>query len=153
MAMKGKLQSVMEVKASANKVYQVWKASYDIPKLTAENIHKVEVQQGDWETTGSIKYWCYTLDGKLEVLKEKTFFDDEKKLVTVIGADGDPMKLYKVYIGKFEMKPKDDDDAGGNGCFVTITVEYEKLNLASPPAYKYLDFLESVVHDLGEALA
>ncbi|CAI0434120.1 unnamed protein product [Linum tenue] len=150
MAMKGKLESVMEVKASADKVYGVFrKTSHHIPNHTAKNIHKVEVHEGDWETHGSIKYWNYTLDGKPEVLKERMLFDDEKKLVTVIGVDGDPLKLYKVYIGKFEMKPKDD----GAGCFVTITVEYEKRDPASPPAYKYLDFLESVVQDLGEALA
>ncbi|CAL1386241.1 unnamed protein product [Linum trigynum] len=155
MAMKGKLQSEMEVKASADKVYHVLrKTSHHIPNHTSKNIHGVEVHEGDWETSGSIKNWKYTIDGKPEVLKEKMLFDDEKKLVTLIGLEGDAMKLYKVYTAKFEIKPKDVAGGGsGNGSIVSITVEYEKLNPSCPPPYKYLDFLESAFQDITEAVA
>ena len=82
-------------------------------------------------------------------MKEKMEIDDEKKTVTITGVDGDPMKLYKVYVVKLEVQPNED----GNGSCVIITLTYEKLNPTSPPAYKYLDFLESVTLDISHSVS
>ena len=32
-----------------------------IPNVSSDKIQGVQVHEGDWETTGSVKHWNYTL--------------------------------------------------------------------------------------------
>ncbi|KAF2297107.1 hypothetical protein GH714_017469 [Hevea brasiliensis] len=107
MALKGKLESVLELKSSPEKFLNPWKEqAHQVPNHSPTNIQGVHVHEGDWVTAGSIKVWNYTIDGRAEVFKEKIVFDDEKKILSIVGLEGDLFKIYKVYTVSWELKPK-----------------------------------------------
>ena len=61
MSLKGNLETVMELKSSPEKFFTIWKTqAYHIPNHTPDNIHAVDMHEGDWETEGSIKIWRYS---------------------------------------------------------------------------------------------
>jgi hypothetical protein len=64
MALQGKVGTEIEIKASPDKFYNVFKSTaYHVPNAAPNHIQGVEVHQGDWETHGSVKIWKYTCNG------------------------------------------------------------------------------------------
>lgn len=62
MSLKGELETVIELKSSPEKFFGVWKTqAYHIPNHTPDNIHAVDMHEGEWETEGSIKIWRYSV--------------------------------------------------------------------------------------------
>ncbi|KAF2305524.1 hypothetical protein GH714_006188 [Hevea brasiliensis] len=123
MSLKGKLETVFELKATPEQYFNVWaKQAHQIPNHTPSNIQAVQVHEGDWETAGSIKIWNYTTpDGKAEILKEQVELDEENKKIVFVVLEGDMMKSYKVFKSSYSLAPK------GQGCLATCVMEYEKL--------------------------
>jgi hypothetical protein len=67
MALKGKLETEIEIKADAQKFYETFKQqSHQVPNAT-DHIQAVAVHEGDWETHGSVKIWQYTVGKHLTV--------------------------------------------------------------------------------------
>ncbi|XP_062145685.1 MLP-like protein 328 [Alnus glutinosa] len=116
--------------------------NHQLPNASPDKVHGVEVHEGDWKTTGSVKLWKYTVEGEVEVMKEKVEVDEEKKLVILTALDGHCLNLYKSYKIIFQVTPKSE---GGS---VKITLDYEKLNGNIPPPNKYLDLIVNLIKDL-----
>ncbi|PRQ40944.1 putative START-like domain-containing protein [Rosa chinensis] len=56
------LEEPVEIKASADEVYKVLSnQQHLIPEATSDHVQEVAVHEGDWETTGSVKVWKYTI--------------------------------------------------------------------------------------------
>ncbi|OAY29249.1 hypothetical protein MANES_15G129900v8 [Manihot esculenta] len=145
--LKGQLETVVELKCTPDQFLKLWKSQgHQIPNHTPSNIQGVRVHEGDWETSGSIKVWDYTIEGRPEVFKEKVEIDEEKKIVKLIGLDGDVFKLYKVYNGMWHVMPK------GQGSLAKTVIEYEKLNESVPTPHIYLDFIVGVTKDIDAGL-
>ncbi|XP_050231622.1 MLP-like protein 328 [Mercurialis annua] len=141
------LETVLELKSSAEQFLSLWKGrAHQVPDHTPSNIHAVHVHEGDWETSGCILVWKYTIDGRKEVFKQKLTVDDEKKQVIMIGVGGDLLNMYKVYNIVWELTPKPQ------GSSTKITVEYEKLNETVPAPHSYLDFLVQITKDMDEGI-
>ncbi|KAF2316800.1 hypothetical protein GH714_042141 [Hevea brasiliensis] len=109
-----------------------------VPSHTPTNIQGVDVHEGDWVTSGSIKVWKYTVEGRSEIFKEKIVLDDDKKTVTLIGLEGDLLKIYEVYNVIWQLTPK------GQGSLAKLILEYEKLNENVPAPRIYLDFVTRI---------
>ena len=62
MAQVRKLEAEVQIKAGAEKFYNVMKSqSQQIPKASSDKLQAVEVLEGDWETAGSVKLWKGTV--------------------------------------------------------------------------------------------
>lgn len=80
MALACKLKTEVEFKPSAEKLYNLIKRqNHHIPNASSNNIHEVDVHEGDWETSGSVKFWKCTVGNKdyiynfLKVQKSDSF--------------------------------------------------------------------------------
>ncbi|PRQ40948.1 putative START-like domain-containing protein [Rosa chinensis] len=143
------LEEVVEIKSSADKLYAIITTEHhNVPKASSDHIHDVAVHEGDWETSGSIKLWKYTVDGTVETLKEKVEIDEANKRVSFTALEGHVLEQYKNYNSIIQVTPKSDE--GSN--LVKITVEYEKLNEGDQPPNKYLRFLVNVMKDIDAHL-
>ncbi|KAJ6903182.1 MLP-like protein 28 [Populus alba x Populus x berolinensis] len=148
MALHGKIETTLELKSSAEKFYKVWRSqSFHVPKHASKHIQGVDIHAGDWETVGSIRIWQYTIGGKAGVFKEEVSFDDENKIITLNGLEGDVMKIYKVYRPIWQLTPK------GSGCLAKLTIEYEKLHPEVPVPEIYVDFMVHMTKDIDESLS
>ncbi|XP_060669156.1 MLP-like protein 328 [Ziziphus jujuba] len=78
---------------------------YHIPNIS-NNIHAVDVHEGDWEKGGSVKEWKYKTDGNVETFKENVEVDEENKAVTFIAVGGHILHHYKNYKATFKLTPK-----------------------------------------------
>ncbi|XP_050372024.1 MLP-like protein 28 [Argentina anserina] len=138
MAQIAKMQVEAEIKASAEKFYEVFRSKgYLLPKICPEMISDLRVIEGDWGTVGSVKQWTYVAAGNSEIAKETVEAMDVKtKSLTFKTVDGSMLKVYK------NIKTTVQVTAKGGGCSsVKWSIEYEKLNEDSPPPNKYLDFV------------
>ncbi|RXH79188.1 hypothetical protein DVH24_040335 [Malus domestica] len=61
MVLHGKIGTEIEIKAPADKLYNIFKSAHLIPNISTAHIKGVDVHEGDWETHGSIKIWKYEL--------------------------------------------------------------------------------------------
>ncbi|KAG2708412.1 hypothetical protein I3843_05G174100 [Carya illinoinensis] len=148
MALKGKMETEIEIKAAADKYYSIFKTSaHQVPTATPDIIQGVKVHEGDWKTHGSIKVWNYTVEGNAEVFKEKVELDDANRAATLVGIEGDPMKYYKIFKATYQAIPK------GNGSLAKLTIVYEKLREDMPPPIKYLNMMVSLTKDIDAHLA
>ncbi|KAJ7942966.1 MLP protein [Quillaja saponaria] len=149
MSLVGKLEADVEIKTPAEKFYNLLKSqNHHIPNASSDKVHSIEVHEGDWETSGSVKLWKYTAEGNLEVFKERVEADKENKTVSFTAVEGHVLDLYKKYKVNFKVTPK----TSGEGGLVKITVEYEKKNDSIPDPNKYLQFAIHVVQDIDAHL-
>lgn len=62
MALTGKVEGVVESKSAADKIYSVLSSeNHQVANACSDKVHGVEVHEGDWKTTGSVKLWKYTV--------------------------------------------------------------------------------------------
>lgn len=80
MDLTGKQDVDVEIKSTAEEFYNVLKSKIQhLPNISSDKVHGVEVQEGDWEASGSVKLWKFTV-GKallihyLKLVLELTFF-------------------------------------------------------------------------------
>ncbi|KAJ8770250.1 hypothetical protein K2173_012659 [Erythroxylum novogranatense] len=138
MALSGKLEGVVELKSPVDKIYNVFKCqSHHIPNHSPKNIQGIQVHEGDFETSGSVRIWNYTV----------VELDDENKTVTFDGLEGDVMQIYKIYKPVWTFKPN------GEGTLATCAIEYEKQNERVPAPSIYLDFMVSLTKDIDDGLS
>jgi|UniRef100_A0A2N9FPE9 hypothetical protein len=148
MALQGKVGTEIEIKASPDKYYNVFKSTaYHVPNAAPDHIQGVEVHEGDWETHGSVKIWKYTVEGESGVFKEKVEYDDANRAVTLVGVEGDIMKEYKTFKPTYQVVPK------GTGSLAKLTIEYEKLRADVPAPNKYVTLMVNITKGIDEHLA
>ncbi|XP_015578972.2 MLP-like protein 328 [Ricinus communis] len=144
---KGQLESEVELKATAEQFFSFWKGQiHQAPNHTPSNIQAVHVHEGDWETSGSIWIFHYTIEGKPGIFKERVEVDEDNKIVKFIGLEGDVFKIYKVYNGIWHIKPK------SQGCSAKLILEYEKLNPSVPAPHIYMDFMIRITKEIDEGV-
>ncbi|KAM4119705.1 hypothetical protein ACJW30_03G079700 [Castanea mollissima] len=134
MALTSKLESELEFKSSADKVYSIVSSQNYHVANASDTVHEVDIHEGYWQTTGSVKLWKYTV-GKVEI-------DEANKKVTLTALEGHCLDLYRTYKVIFQIVPKSE---GGS---VKVTIEYEKLNENVPPPTKYIDFIVNLFKDI-----
>jgi uncharacterized membrane protein len=60
MALNGKLETDIEIKAPADKFYNIFRSQMHLlPNVSSDKIQGVKVHDGDWETVGSVKHWNF----------------------------------------------------------------------------------------------
>ena len=143
------LEAEVEIKANADKLYKfISNQHYDFPKAASDKIHDVTVHEGDWETSGSVKLWKYTLDGNVETYKEKVEIDEANKRVRLTALEGSHvLDNYKSF--KFTCQVITPNSEGSS---VKITLEYENLNEDDPPPQKFLSLVVNVIKDVDAHL-
>ncbi|XP_004297382.1 PREDICTED: MLP-like protein 43 [Fragaria vesca subsp. vesca] len=144
------LEAVVEIKSSADKVYSLISIEHhNVPKASSDKVHDVAVHEGDWETTGSIKLWKYTIDGTVETLKEKVEIDEANKRVSLTALEGHVLNKYRSIKIIYQVIPKSNEGADH---LVKVTLEYEKLNESDQPPNNYLSFCVNVIKDIDAHL-
>ncbi|KAL6192666.1 hypothetical protein ACLB2K_033752 [Fragaria x ananassa] len=144
-----RLEAVVEIKSSADKVYSlISREHHNVPKASSDNIHDVAVHEGDWETSGSIKLWKYTIDGTVESFKEKVEIDDANKKVSLTALDGHVLEKYKSYKIIFQVIPKSNQGAN----VAKITLEYEKHNESDQLPNNYFNVVVNIIKDIDAHL-
>ena len=59
--LKGKVETVIEIEASPEQYYNIWKQAHHIPNVAGDHIQGVDVHEGDWDSHGGVKSWKYTV--------------------------------------------------------------------------------------------
>ncbi|WZY76597.1 MLP-like protein 31 [Brassica napus] len=143
MAQMAKSMIEVEIKVSADKIFQAIKAtSRSVPKLSPGKILSVEEQVGD-----DTKNWTLSINGKVEKMKERVEIDEENKSMTVFVFDGDVMENYSSFKCNLQIIPK----LHGRS-IARWSWEYEKLNSDSPAPNKYMDFAVYLTRDIESNL-
>ncbi|GMN66593.1 hypothetical protein TIFTF001_035657 [Ficus carica] len=142
--LKGKAETVIEIEASPEQYYNIWKQAHHIPNVAGDHIQGVDVHEGDWHSHGGVKSWKYTVDGISGVFKEKVEFDDENKAVILNGLEGDVFKEYKSYKPVYHVLP----NPKGKGSLVKLSIEYEKLHEGVSPPDIYVKLMVNISKDL-----
>ncbi|XP_015895511.3 MLP-like protein 34 [Ziziphus jujuba] len=112
----------IEVKASAEKLYGMWKQKpYEIAIAAPDQIQSCELREGQWGKVGSVLHWKYTHgDGKVRIAEERVEeIDDENYSITFAKIGGDVMEHLKSFNATLKFIPKEA------GCVVQWISEYE----------------------------
>ncbi|KAM4111404.1 hypothetical protein ACJW30_05G065000 [Castanea mollissima] len=129
MSLFGKLDTEIEIKASAYKFHEV--------------NSNVDLVEGEWGQEGSVMCWYFNFDGKAVMSKEVIEAIDDKNLsVTFKVIGGILMELYKSFKFIVQATPK------GEGSLVRWTLEYEKLNVDDPESNTMLEFTIGITKDI-----
>ncbi|KAI3936156.1 hypothetical protein MKX01_021436 [Papaver californicum] len=144
----GKLVTELEVYCDAENYYKIWKHHEDVPKAMPRIFTGVQAIKGDGICSGSIKEWNYVIDGKaMRALEESTHIDETRKISHRV-VEGDVLKDYKKFESIIEINPKPN----GNGCVVTWSIVYEKMNENSPTPFAYIPFVHQAIEDTNKHL-
>ncbi|CAI0442272.1 unnamed protein product [Linum tenue] len=146
--MSGKLEAEVELHCSPEKIYEVFrKSGHELPGHAPTHVQGVQVHEGEWDAHGTVKFWIYTCEGKMEVFKERVEYDDANRIMKLNGLEGDVMKLYKVYTSIYEFVA----GGGGNGV-AKLSIEYEKRDPSVPAPTKYLNLVSLFVEEADASL-
>ncbi|KAL6286062.1 hypothetical protein ACE6H2_010452 [Prunus campanulata] len=122
------VEAEVEIKSNADKLFKlISNQHHDVPKASSANVHDVAVHEGDWETSGYVKLWKYTL--VLQLWKDHMCWRTTKAIRSF------SRSLQRVKEG-----------------LVKITLEYQRLNENDPPPHEYLRFLVNVIQDIDAYL-
>ncbi|KAI3963838.1 hypothetical protein MKW92_033876 [Papaver armeniacum] len=136
----GKLVTELEVNCDADKYYTIFKHQEDVPKAVPHLYSDVKVINGHAIHSGCIKEWNFILEGKTICAIEETTHNDETRTLHHRIFEGDLMKDYKKFDSIIEVNPKPN----GNGCIVTWSIAYEKINEDSPVPFACIPFCHQV---------
>ncbi|XP_062109610.1 MLP-like protein 43 [Humulus lupulus] len=142
----GKLETDVEIKASAEKFHEMFTHKpHHITHASSDKIQNCDLHEGEWGQVGSVICWNYFHEGKAKVVKEIVeAIDEEKNLITFKVIEGDLMEHYKSFKFKIQATPKTD----GQGSVVHWTIEYEKHHEEILDPHSMIEFLEDISKDL-----
>ncbi|KAK6146768.1 hypothetical protein DH2020_020637 [Rehmannia glutinosa] len=122
MGLSGKLVSQISIKADVDLLHELFTCKlHRFSDICPGIIKKVNLQNGQWGTVGSVMCWQYIDDGETKFSKEMVeAIDEEKKSITFNVIEGDVMAWYNTF--KTILKV----DNNGEDSLVTWTMEYEK---------------------------
>ncbi|XP_037495143.1 MLP-like protein 31 isoform X1 [Jatropha curcas] len=148
MALTGKLEADVEIKASADKFHDVFGSRpHHVKHATPHNIKGCELHDGEFGKEGSVVFWNYVHDGVPKVAKEIVEKIDDVNLSTTFTViEGDLLKEYKNFKITVKATPK------GTGSVAHWTLEYEKLNKDIPDPHSLVKFLLDVSKDIDAHL-
>lgn len=94
------IESDIEIKSPADKFFKrLSKELYHVPNAS-ENVHGVEVLEGDFETQGSVKVWSYTIGKQSLILNLMYCFILTPGPVSTSSFNGS--KLTRIWIGEVD---------------------------------------------------
>ncbi|CAA7022442.1 unnamed protein product [Microthlaspi erraticum] len=122
----GKLESDVEIKASAEKFHHMFTARpHHVSKATPGNVQGVDLHEGEWGKVGSIIIWNFVHDGVAKVSKDRIdAVEPEKNLIRMKCIEGDNLKEYKSFSFTIQATPKPE----GSGSIVHWRLDYEKIS-------------------------
>ncbi|XP_015895469.3 MLP-like protein 43 [Ziziphus jujuba] len=143
-ALVGKLETDVEIKASAQKFHTIFKhRPHHISNVSADKIQGCDLHEGEWGKVGSVIIWKYFHDGKDRIAKEVVeAVDEENNLITFRVIEGDLMEHYKTFKLTVHCLPKE------KGSVVHWTIEYEKLHNEIIDPHTLVEFVVAVSKDL-----
>ncbi|KAH7834543.1 hypothetical protein Vadar_017208 [Vaccinium darrowii] len=142
--LKGKVERQVEIKSDGDVFHQLFRYNpHHISTISPDNIHGVDLHEGDWGNHDSVITWNYTHDGKKKSTKVivKTV-NEETKTVTFNVIEGDLTDQYKDFKATVHVETK------GASNTVTWTFEYEKLNAEVEDPNTLMDFIINVSKDI-----
>ncbi|XP_022956032.1 MLP-like protein 43 [Cucurbita moschata] len=144
MALYGKLETNVKIKASAQKFHEILhQRPHHISNICSDKIQGVELHEGEWGKAGTILDWRYVLDGKVHKAKKVIEdVDEEKNSFTWKLVEGDLLELYNNLKIKVQCIPKDE------GSVIHYTLEYEKLHEGIPDSHSLLQLCAEVTKDI-----
>ncbi|GLT36903.1 hypothetical protein SLA2020_112500 [Shorea laevis] len=148
MSLAGKLETDVELKASAQQFHEVLcSRPHHISNVSPSKIQGVQLHQGEWGKEGSVIIWNYVSDGKAKVLKEQVEkIDPVKNSVTYKVIEGDVLNEYKSFKITIQVTPK------GTGSVSHWTYEYEKLHPGISHPEKFLQFATELSREIDSHL-
>ncbi|XP_021734820.1 MLP-like protein 31 [Chenopodium quinoa] len=120
--------------------------------MCPNKIQKAELNEGEcWDRVGAVITWNYVIDevGERAIVKTKIEeLNDENRCVRYSHLGGKIVEKYykETLISKIQLTPKDE------GCTVTWSFEYEKMNENVPEPDIYANYLLGVAKDIGASL-
>ncbi|CDP20847.1 unnamed protein product [Coffea canephora] len=120
--------------------------AHQLPSLCSDKMHGIDVHEGDWKTTGSVKLLTYAIDGKVETVKERIGVDEENRTITYEVLEGHILEQYKTYKAKFQVISKGDSN------FAKWGIEYENFSENERPPFHYLQWLVHAAKDVDASL-
>ncbi|XP_022955482.1 MLP-like protein 43 isoform X3 [Cucurbita moschata] len=144
MALYGKLETDIEIRASAEKFHEIiHQRPHHISNICSDKIQGVELHEGEWDKVGTILYWRYVHDGKVSVAKDLIeAVDEENNSFTWKVLEGDLLEYYKSFRIRVQSIPKDE------GSVIHFTLEYEKLHEGIPDSHSLLQLCADVSKDI-----
>ncbi|XP_023526172.1 MLP-like protein 43 isoform X2 [Cucurbita pepo subsp. pepo] len=144
MALYGKLETDVEIRASAEKFHEIiHQRPHHMSNICSDKIQGVELHAGEWGKVGTILYWRYVHDGKVHKAKKVIEdVDEEKNSFTWKLVEGDLLELYKNLKIKVQCIPKDE------GSVIHYALEYEKLHEGIPDSHSLLQLCAEVTKDI-----
>ncbi|KAG6582122.1 MLP-like protein 43, partial [Cucurbita argyrosperma subsp. sororia] len=148
MALYGKLEIDVEIRASAKKFHEIiYQKPHHISKVSSDKIQGCELHEDEWGKLDTILYWHYVHDGKDCVAKTITEdVDEENNSLTWKVLEGDLGKSYKSFKMKIQCIPKD------KGSVIRYTLEYEKLHEQIPDPHTFLQLCAGIAKDIDAHL-
>ncbi|XP_023522539.1 MLP-like protein 43 isoform X1 [Cucurbita pepo subsp. pepo] len=148
MALYGKLETDVEIRASAEKFHEIiHQRPHHMSNICSDKIQGVELHAGEWGKVGTILYWRYVHDGKNCVVKSVIEEVDEKNnSFTWKVLEGDLLKGYKSFRIKIQSIPKE------KGSVIHCGLEYEKLHKGIPDSHTFLQLCVDVAKDIDAYL-
>ncbi|KAI3838720.1 hypothetical protein MKX03_035559 [Papaver bracteatum] len=135
----GKFIIQLEINSDADKFYEIYKQSKDVPKA---------VTKGDGLVSGCTKEWNYILEGKAMKAVEETTIDDATRTLTHHVIEGDVLKDYKKFDVIVEANPKPSGQGTIGGSIVTVSIVYDRMNAKSPAPFDYHKFFYQNILDM-----
>ncbi|KAK7362541.1 hypothetical protein VNO77_04657 [Canavalia gladiata] len=131
----------IQVKASVNDFYESLKGKkqHRVHDVASDHIHKVDVHEGEWEKSGTVKEITFTVEIIFARLRNKE--------ITYFILEGDMLKYYKSYKVVLHVLPK-----GGEHNLVKWTLSYEKVDDSAPEPTKYRDLLVKLTYKIDAHL-
>ncbi|XP_050232666.1 MLP-like protein 28 [Mercurialis annua] len=135
MALVGKLEGDVAIKAPAEQFHNVFSCRPHHVNVMSPNVQSVDLHEGEWGKPSTVICWNYTHDGVPKYAKEIIEKIDDVNLSTTFKViEGDVLKEYKEFRFIVKATPKE-----GGGSLVHWTLAYEKLHEAIPDPHSLLD--------------
>ncbi|XP_050232660.2 MLP-like protein 28 [Mercurialis annua] len=150
MALVGKLEGEVEIKASAEHFHDVFSCRpHHVNVMSPDKIQGCDLHEGEWGKHDTIISWNYTHDGVAKVAKELVEkIDDENLSTTFKVIEGDLLNEYKEFRLIVKATPKE-----GGGSLVHWTLTYEKLHEGIPDPHSLLEFCLHTSKDICSHLS
>ncbi|KAL9456928.1 hypothetical protein AB3S75_006043 [Citrus x aurantiifolia] len=150
MSLAGELEAVIEVKASADKVHEVFSCRpHIVTSISPQSVQSCELIEGEWGKPGAVICWTFTrYAGNPQIVKELIEVVDNENHITIFKLiEGNVLEmLYKSFYSVAKVTQKDDHEGGS---LVRFTYKYEKQNENVPDLEsKVLEMMIDIVKNI-----
>lgn len=154
MSLAGELETVIEVKASADKIHEVFSCRpHIVTSISPQSVQSCELTEGEWGKPGAVICWTFTrYAGNPQTVKELIEVIDNENYITIFKLiEGSVLEmLYKSFYSVAKVTRKDDHEGGS---LVRFTYKYEKQNEDVPDLEsKVVEMMTDIVKSIDAHL-